>query len=132
LKWANGARNTDLGMVAPRPGNGFLRALPTRDYELLRPHLASVQLDQYAVLFSADAKITHAYFPYDCLISLLVPLSDGETAAVAAVGRDGLVGSSAALGVAQAINDAVVSIPGSAAAIEIAALREVAKGSVSL
>jgi len=119
-------------MLALPPGNGFLRALPTPDYELLRPHLASVELEQYAILFSADAKITRAYFPFDCLISLLVPLSDGETAAVAVVGRDGVVGSSAALGVPHAINDAVVSVPGLAAAIEIAALTEVAKGSVNL
>ena len=127
-----GFEKTDLRMLAPRPGNGFLRALSTRDYELLRPHLASVELEQYAILFSADDKITQAYFPYDCLISLLVPLSDGETAAVAVVGHNGVVGSSAALGAPQAINDAVVSIPGSAAAIDMAALTKAAKGSESL
>ena len=55
-----GLAKTDLRMVAPSSGNGFLRALSTRDYELLRPHLASVELEQYAILFSADDKITQA------------------------------------------------------------------------
>jgi CRP-like cAMP-binding protein len=128
-----GIRTTRPYAFARAPlGNRLLRALPVRDYELLRPHLASVQLEQYAVLFSADAKITRAYFPYNCLISLLVPLSDGETIAAAEVGRDGVVGSSAALGAPHAINDAVVCIPGSAATIEMAALTDLAESSVSL
>lgn len=122
----------NVRMAVSHPANRFLRSLPTRDYELLRPHLVSVQLEQYAVLFSADTKIARAYFPYDCLISLLAPLSDGETAAVAVVGPEGVVGSSAALGASHSINDAVISIPGLAAAIDIAALSEAAKDSVGL
>jgi hypothetical protein len=61
--------------------NLFLRALSGSDYLLLN-----------------DTKIGRAYFPHDSVLSLIVFLSDGESIAVGIVGRDGVVGASAALG----------------------------------
>jgi CRP-like cAMP-binding protein len=103
-----------------------------RDYELLRPHLVGVALAQHTILFTTDTKITRAYFPHDSVISLFVHLSDGETAAVGVVGRDGALGAAAVLGAPHALNHAIVQVPGSATAIDIDHLRDAAERSQSL
>ncbi len=105
--------------MTPQCANRFLSSLQTGDYELLRPYLASVELQQYAVLFTTDARITRAYFPHNCLISFVLSLSNGETAAVGVVGRDGVVGSAAALGAPYSPSDALVEIPGFSSVIDV-------------
>src|SRR5207248_3143304 len=51
-------------------------------------------------------------FPTDAVISLVVPLSTGETVETAMVGRDGVIGASAALNGRVSLNRAIVQIGG--------------------
>jgi CRP-like cAMP-binding protein len=99
--------------------NLFLDLISRADFDLLKPHLKLVYLTQRHVLFEADEQIRHVYFPVGAVISLIVTLSTGEMIEAAMVGRDGIVGASAALdgrislsrGVVQLAGDALVCDP---------------------
>ena len=94
--------------------NRLLRALPTADYDALRPDLHAVTLAQGAVLFEARARITHVYFPQGCVVSLLTPTDAGPAGEVGLVGNEGMVGVSVFLGGRTATTQAVLQVPGGA------------------
>jgi CRP-like cAMP-binding protein len=66
------------------------------------------------MLFEPGDTVESVYFPTSAVISLIVGLSNGEFTESAMVGKDGVVGASAALDSKIAINSAVVQLPGDA------------------
>lgn len=116
---------------APRPPNGFLAALADDDFELVRPHLKTIDLTHELVLIEADEALKRAYLPHRGLISLVVRLAKGEHVQVAMVGRDSVFGSMSALGDAVALNGAVVLVPGSASTLDVDRLRAAADQSTT-
>lgn len=109
--------------MAPRSPNGFLSSLTADDFELVRPHLRTVELPQELVLVEVDELLKRAYLPHRGVISLVVKLARGENVQIAMVGRDSIFGSFSALGDAVALNSAVVLVPGMASTIDIDQLR---------
>ena len=69
---------------APRSPNGFLSSLVADDYELIRPHLRTVDLAQEFVLVEVGETLRRAYLPHRGVISLVVKLARGEHVQVAA------------------------------------------------
>jgi CRP-like cAMP-binding protein len=116
----------------PRPPNGFLTALSDGDFELVRPHLKTVDLAHDLVLVEVDEPLKRAYMPHRGLISLVVRLAKGEHVQIAMVGRDSVFGAVSALGDATALNGAVVLVPGVASVLDIERLRAAADQSPSL
>ena len=110
----------------PRSPNGFLSSLSASDFELIRPHLRTVDLAADSVLIEADAILKRAYMPHKGVISLVVKLARGEHVQVAMVGRDSIYGAFTPLVDARVMNNAVVLVPGVASTIELEALRTVA------
>ena len=49
---------------APRSPNGFLSSLTAADFESIRPHLRTVDLQQEAVLAKVDETLERAYMPH--------------------------------------------------------------------
>jgi CRP-like cAMP-binding protein len=98
-------------------GNRLLAALPASDLDLLKPELEVIALDQDAVISRAGDAIEYVFFPYSGAISLMIDMADGETVAIAAVGREGAVGILSVLGPSSADNTAVVRAAGTAARI---------------
>jgi CRP-like cAMP-binding protein len=117
---------------APRPPNGFLASLSEDDFELVRPHLKTVDLAHELVLVEVDEPLKRAYLPHRGVISLVVRLARGEHVHIAMVGRDSIFGSFSAFGDTTALNGAVVLVPGAASTIEIDRLRLAAEQSASL
>jgi CRP-like cAMP-binding protein len=115
-----------------RPPNGFLASLSASDFELIRPHLRTVDLAQDTTLIEVDETLKRAYLPHRGVISLVVKLSRGDHVQVAMVGRDSVFGSFAALGDPTALNSAVVLVPGVASTVELDALRSAADQSATL
>ena len=115
-----------------RPPNGFLSSLSASDFELIRPHLRTVDLAQDTTLIEVDETLKRAYLPHRGVISLVVKLSRGDHVQVAMVGRDSIFGSFAALGDPTALNSAVVLVPGVASTVELDALRSAADQSATL
>ncbi|KJC42945.1 Crp/Fnr family transcriptional regulator [Bradyrhizobium sp. LTSP885] len=115
-----------------RPPNGFLSSLSTSDFELMRPHLRTVDLAADSVLVEVDEVLKRAYLPHKGVISLVVKLARGEHVQVAMVGHDSIFGAFAGLGVAPSLNSAMVLVPGVASAIEVETLRAAAGQSPTL
>jgi len=114
-----------------RSPNGFLSSLAADDFELVRPHLRTVDLIQESVLEEVGEAARRAYLPHRGLISLVVKLARGEHIQIAMIGRDSIFGALSALGDSTALNSAVVLVPGIASTIEIDRLRAAADQSAT-
>ena len=111
---------------APRSPNGFLSALSADDFELIRPHLRTVELPQESVLVEVGEPLKRAFLPHKGVISLVVKLAKGEHVQIAMIGRDSVFGSFSALGDPTALNSAVVMVPGIASTLDVDRLRAAA------
>ncbi len=94
--------------------NHLLAELPRKDLKRLLPRLESVALNLGDVLYEAGTRIQHCYFPNEGVVSLLTVLEPHKSAEVGMVGREGLVGMSAAVGINVSQLRAVVQGAGSA------------------
>jgi len=65
-------------MSAQQTANLFLQSLSPTDFELLRPDLRAVQLNHAQVLFDLGGNIENIYFPESGIISLVVPINEGD------------------------------------------------------
>ena len=116
---------------APRSPNGFLSALTVDDFELIRPHLRTVDLVQESMLVEVGEPLKRAYLPHRGVISLVVKLAKGENVQIAMIGRDSVFGSFSALGDPTALNSAVVMVPGIASTLDLDRLRAAADQSAT-
>lgn len=119
-----------MDSVARSP-NGFLSALTADDFELVRPHLRTVDLTAELVLVEVGEALKRAYLPHSGVISLVVKLAKGEHVQVAMVGRDSIFGTFSALGDPTALNAAVVLVPGIASTLDIDRVRAAADQSAT-
>jgi CRP-like cAMP-binding protein len=115
----------------PRSTNHLLQSLPAAEFEALRPRLAFVELVRETVLVGAGAPLTHVYLPHSGAISIMVRLSEGQTAEVAMVGRDTVFGTAAAFDGGISLTDAVVVLPGTASVLELTEFRAIAARSAA-
>jgi CRP-like cAMP-binding protein len=90
----------------------LLAALPDLERQALHSVLTRVEIKQHEILFDVRQTVDHVYFPIDAVISLVIPLSTGETIETAMVGRDGVIGAAAALNGRVSLNRAIVQIGG--------------------
>ena len=118
--------------LTPRSPNGFLSSLSADDFELIRPHLRTVDLVQDFVLVAVGEALSRAYMPHRGVISLVVDLARGEHVQIAMVGRHSIFGVLSALGDPVALNSAVVLVPGPASTVDIEQLRAAADQSATL
>jgi CRP-like cAMP-binding protein len=111
--------------IDPGPlGNKLLASLPYNDFQLLVPHLASVQLSQGTVLAEPDVEVDHAYFPLSGAVSLLVVMRDGKTIETGTVGREGIVGAMSGIGPCKSQVRAIAQLPLFASKIASTELRK--------
>jgi CRP-like cAMP-binding protein len=104
--------------------NRILAALPSKDYERLRPHLEFISLPLHVTLYKSGDFIEHVYFPGEGVVSLNTHMRDGAAIEVGLIGMDGLVGIPVLLGDDIAFEEAVVQIPGHALRMRSAHLKE--------
>jgi CRP-like cAMP-binding protein len=116
-------------MAAGQHPNRLLASLPPQDFEMLRPHLKPFDLVHGDLLFDAGDRLDWVYFPHSGVISLVVDLADGQRIEAAMVGRDSVVGASAALDGRVALNTGIVQVPGTASILDVAALQSAAEHS---
>jgi CRP-like cAMP-binding protein len=116
----------------PHRGNLLLASLSPGDLAALQPHLKLVYLEQDQVLFEAGHTIDATYFPTSAVVSIVVTLSTGQIVEAAMVGRDGIIGASAALDGNMALSRAVIQLSGDAMFCSLAGLRGAAMQSQPL
>jgi CRP-like cAMP-binding protein len=118
--------------TTPRSPNGFLSSLGADDFELIRPHLKSVDLVQDFLLVAVGDTLKRAYLPHRGVISLVVDLARGEHVQIAMIGHHSIFGVFSALGDPVALNSAIVMVPGPASTIDLDRLRALADKSATL
>jgi CRP-like cAMP-binding protein len=78
--------------------NALLAALPSDVYQTWLPVLESVEMPLGMVLYESGTLLSHVYFPTTAIVSMLYVMKNGESAEIAIVGNDGLVGISLFMG----------------------------------
>ena len=91
--------------------NKLLAWLPREDFDRLLPHLSTVSLQQGIVLCESGDEVDQIYFPHSGMLSLLAVLRDGKAIETATVGREGVVGAMAGLGLYKSLVRVVVQMP---------------------
>lgn len=114
-------------------GNRILASLPEADFQRLKPHLEWVDMPLGQVLVEPGALLTHAYFPATVIVSLLYVMDDGESAEIALVGNDGVLGVTLFMGGNSSTIRAVVQSAGKGWRMPASAfMAEVARGGPTL
>jgi CRP-like cAMP-binding protein len=80
----------------PPPANRLLAALPPEDYARLAPTLRNTPLKLKRMLHKPGEAIDQVYFPGGGFVSVVTVLKDGGMVEVATIGREGMLGMSAA------------------------------------
>jgi CRP-like cAMP-binding protein len=120
-------REHPLHAIDPGPhSNRLLAALPREAFELLRPHLTTIGLAQGTVLFEVGNEIDQISFPLSGMVSLVAVMKDGKAIETATVGREGVVGAMAGLGLHRSRVRALAQLPIFASQISASQLRKAA------
>jgi CRP-like cAMP-binding protein len=91
--------------------NKLLAALPRSQFNLLVPHFATATLAQGAVVYETGDEVDQVYFPHNGMFSLLAVMRDGKAIETATVGREGVIGAMAGLGLYTSLVRVVVQLP---------------------
>ena len=116
----------------PHKDNLLLASLSPGDLAALLPHLKLAHFEQDRTLFEAGDHVEATYFPTSAVVSIVVTLSTGQVVEAAMVGRDGVVGASAALDGQMALSRAIIQLSGDAMVCSLAGLRTAAMQSQPL
>lgn len=104
--------------------NQLLAALPAEIQERLFSHLELTPIPLGKVLYEPGEVMHSAYFPTDSIVSLLYVMHNGESAEIAVVGNDGLIGVSLFMGGESTSSRAIVQSAGSAYRLSTQRLRD--------
>jgi CRP-like cAMP-binding protein len=94
--------------------NHLLDALPREQWERWQSHLEFADMRLGAVLYEPGTTLSHVYFPTTAIISLLYVMKNGESAEIAVVGNEGVVGVSLFMGGGSTSSRALVQSAGGA------------------
>jgi CRP-like cAMP-binding protein len=94
--------------------NALLAALPSAERARFSEHLELVPLKLGQVLYESGETMSYAYFPTDCVISLLYVMKNGESAEIAIVGNEGMIGIALFMGGDSTMSRAIVQNAGHA------------------
>jgi CRP-like cAMP-binding protein len=94
--------------------NHLLAALPHDQWERWRSHLEYVDMPLGQVLYEPGSRLTHVYFPTTMIVSLLYVMKNSESAEIAVVGNEGVVGVSLFMGGESTSSRALVQSAGGA------------------
>ena len=99
------------GRVPPAPTplqNSLLAALPDKDYQRFLPQLELVDIALGVPLYESGGHLQHVFFPIEGIVSLLYVTQGGNSAELAVVGSEGMIGISLFMGGETTPNRAVV------------------------
>lgn len=104
--------------------NHLLAALPDAELQRWLPLLEPADLPLGRVLYESGRILSHVYFPVTAIVSLLFVLENGESAEIAVVGNEGVVGISLFMGGESTPSRAVVQSAGRGCRLSSAAIKE--------
>jgi CRP-like cAMP-binding protein len=104
--------------------NQLLAGLPAAERARLTRGLELVPLALGQVLYESGETMTHAYFPTDCVISLLYVMQNGASAEIAIVGNEGMIGIALFMGGGSTMSRGIVQNAGQAYRLEAHLLQD--------
>ncbi len=104
--------------------NGLLAALPENERARWMPQLELVDMPLGEVLYESGMNSSHVYFPTTAIVSLLYVTESGESAEIAVVGREGVVGISLFMGGESTPSRAVVQSAGQGLRLQARVIKE--------
>jgi CRP-like cAMP-binding protein len=117
--------NTDARRaIDPIEGNALLVALPASERMRIGAHLELVPLKLGQVLYESGETMSYAYFPTNCIVSLLYVMKNGESAEIAIVGNEGMVGIALFMGGDSTMSRAIVQNAGLAYRLKAQVLKD--------
>ncbi|UTA48932.1 Crp/Fnr family transcriptional regulator [Simiduia sp. 21SJ11W-1] len=78
--------------------NHLVAALPLDVRRRLEENLELIYLPLGEVLYESGYTLRYAYFPLDCIISMLYVMEDGASAEISVVGNEGILGTALFMG----------------------------------
>jgi CRP-like cAMP-binding protein len=113
--------------------NRILAAIPESDFRRWEQHLQLVDMPLGQVVVEPGAELDYAYFPVTAIVSLLYVMQNGESAEIALVGNDGVLGVTLFMGGNSTTIRAVVQSAGKGYRLPASELvLEVARGGATL
>ncbi len=94
--------------------NHLIASLPDDEFDALLPQLERVDLALGQMVYEPGQQLKHAYFPTGAVVSLYYVTRNGEAAAAAGVGNEGMVGVPLFMGGHSMPSSAVVQTAGQA------------------
>jgi CRP-like cAMP-binding protein len=104
--------------------NQLLAALPQAEFQRWLPDLEYVDMRLGEVLYEAGSTLSHVYFPTTAIVSLLYVMQNGESAEIAVVGSDGIVGVSLFMGGNSTPSRALIQSAGGAYRLSAEVMKE--------
>ena len=92
--------------------NDILAALPEEEMSRIKDNLELIELPLGTVLYESGETLKNVYFPTDAIVSLLYVMEEGDSAEIAVVGKEGIVGVSLFMGGESTPSRAVVQSAG--------------------
>jgi CRP-like cAMP-binding protein len=114
----------DRPISTPAQQNLLLAGLPSAERERLSGGLDLVPLALGQVLYESGETMTYAYFPVDCVISLLYVMQNGASAEIAIIGNEGMVGIALFMGGGSTMSRAIVQNAGQSYRLPAQLLRD--------
>jgi CRP-like cAMP-binding protein len=99
---------------AALPRNKILNLLPPKELEAVLERCEMVTIASEEIVFRRNEPIPFAYFPDNCVISLVTEMEDGDAVEAMTVGNDGFVGMAAFHGIPSSRLKAIGQISGEA------------------
>jgi CRP-like cAMP-binding protein len=104
--------------------NALLAALSAAECARLSDDLELVPLALGQALYESGETMSHAYFPIDCVVSLLYVMKNGESAEIAIVGNEGMIGIALFMGGESTMSRAIVQNAGYAYRLKAEVLKD--------
>jgi CRP-like cAMP-binding protein len=104
--------------------NQLLAALPNDVWLRWRAHTEYVEMPLGQVLYEPGGVLSHVYFPTTAIVSLLYVMQNGESAEIAVVGNEGVVGVSLFMGGESTSSRALVQSAGGAYRLSAELMKE--------
>ncbi len=106
-----------------RTGNRLIDSLPSREIEQLESQWQVISLKLTEEICRQDRPLSHVHFPVSGIYSTVIRMADGRVVEASTVGKEGMIGLSAVLGLTFSHKTATTPVPGDCLRLAVPSLR---------